>query len=172
MEHAHIDNIKRFLANLIELEARNGRILTIGEPLKCQPGWRILVRPLGICVLATTSHISTVEAAINLGSIEKEFYWATHETELLIRYLGLLKTSMTDNLHMFNQRIAESPRTIRQDANKCIMNAKNEQVVQKLRYMLQTSSGDIQDQLDKFFSKVIEKFILSQANRGKPPVAL
>ena len=59
------------------------------------------MRPLGICILSETSHISTIEAAINLGSIEKEFYWSTSETELLIKYLGLLKTTLADNLHMF-----------------------------------------------------------------------
>ena len=145
MEHAPIDNIQRFLQNLIELEADNGRILSIGEPLKCQPHWRILVRPLGICVLTETSHVSTVEAAINLGSIEKEFYWSTSETELLIKYLGLLKTTMADNLHMFSQRVVENPKSIRQAANHCIKSSKNEQVIQKLAYMLQTSANDIQD---------------------------
>ena len=34
--------------------------------------------------------------------------------------------------------------------------------------MIQIAAGDIQDQLDKFFSKVIDKFILKQANKGKP----
>ena len=101
---------------MIQLEAKYGRILTIGEPLKGQPKWRVLVRPLGICVLTETSYVSTVESAINLGSIEKEFYWATGETELLIKFLGLLKTTMMDNLHIFSQRISESPQTIRQDA--------------------------------------------------------
>ena len=33
---------------------------------------------------------------------------------------------------------------------------------------METSAGDIQDQLDKFFVKVIDKFILTHANRGKP----
>lgn len=44
--------------------------------------------------------------------------------------------------------------------------SRNEQVKQKLFYMVETASGDIQDQLDKFFVKVIEKFVLSQANRS------
>ena len=70
MEHAPIDNIQRFLQNLIEIEAKNGRILTIGEPLRSRPHWRVLVRPLGICILTETSYVSSVEAAINLGSIE------------------------------------------------------------------------------------------------------
>lgn len=113
IEHAQIDGIHTFLQNLITLEARNGKILTIGEPLKRMSQWRVLVRPLGICILSATSHTSTVEAAINLGSIEKEFYWSTSETELLIKYLGLVKSLTVNNLHLFGQRIVQSPKTIR-----------------------------------------------------------
>ena len=57
------------------MDAVHGRILVVGEPLEARPGWRILVRPLGICVVTETSYLSMVTAAINLGSIEKEFYW-------------------------------------------------------------------------------------------------
>ena len=85
------------------MDAVHGRILVVGEPLKERPGWRMLVRPLGICVVTETSYVSSVTAAINLGSIEKEFYWQTSDTKLLIEYLGVLKTAVADNLHMFNQ---------------------------------------------------------------------
>jgi len=83
---------------------------------------------LGICIVTETSYISSVAAAINLGSIEKEFYWATGDTKLLIEYLCLLKTSVAENLHLLNQRILESPRDIRSAANQCLSVAKNEKV--------------------------------------------
>ena len=115
-----IDAIERFLRNLIEVEAQNGRILAVGEPLGQRPGYRVLVRPLGICIVAETSHVSSVEAAINLGSIEKEFYWATSNSRLMIEYLSTLKTTVADSLYLFNQKIFESPKQVRATATKCI----------------------------------------------------
>ena len=111
------------------MDAAHGRILVVGEPLEARPGWRILVRPLGICVVTETSYLSMVTAAINLGSIEKEFYWQTTDTKQLIEYLGVLKTAIADNLHMFNQSIIEKPDKIRNSADLCIRNAKKETVV-------------------------------------------
>lgn len=105
----------------------------------------MLVRPLGICIVSETSYISSIEAAINLGSNEREFYWATSDTKLLVEYLGLVKTTMAESLHLLSQRIGEQPESIREAANFCIMNASNQEVVQKLSFMLKTAAPDIQD---------------------------
>ena len=47
------------------------------------------------------------------------------------------------------------------------MSAKNETVKLQLDYMLQTAAPDIQDQLNHFFTKIVEKLVLTQASRGK-----
>jgi hypothetical protein len=51
IEHASIINIHRFLQNLIEIEARNSKILCISDPLTTRPTWRVLIRPLGLCII-------------------------------------------------------------------------------------------------------------------------
>ena len=76
----------------------------------------MLVRPLGVCIVTNTSYISSVAATINLGSLEKEFYWAMGDTKLLIEYLSVIKTSVAENLHLFGQKVLESPFEIRKAA--------------------------------------------------------
>lgn len=124
-----IDSLPLLLANLLEIEARHGRILALSVPFGQRSSWRVLVRPLGISVVTETSYVSSIEAAISLGSYEGETYWATNDTKLLIEFLSLVRTSLSDSLHMLGQRIAEKPTEIRESAAKCIRSAKNEDAV-------------------------------------------
>ena len=103
-----IDSLPILLSSLIEIEETNCRILALSAPFGSEKdSMRVLVRPLGFSVVKQTSFLSSVEAAISLGSNEGETYWATHDTKLLIQYLSLVRTSLADSLHMLGQRVAE-----------------------------------------------------------------
>ena len=121
------------------------------------------MRPLGISIVAQTSYVSALAAAINLGSSENESYWATSDTKLLLEYLKLVKTCLQDNLLLLGQRIRERPGEIRHAAQHCIRHAKNEDAAMKLSYMLQTAAPDIQDQLSYLLDKIVDKLVLSRA---------
>lgn len=113
IERIPLDTLPNLLANLIQIEDQTSRILAMSVPLDRKANWKVMVRPLGISILAQTSHLSCIRAAIDLGSNEGEAYWATHNSKLLIEYLSLIKTCLADNLLMFSQRILEAPSEIR-----------------------------------------------------------
>jgi len=130
IERSPIDAVPAFLQNLIELEAQSGRVLALSDPLNVRASWRVLVRPLGVSFVAETSYVSSVEAAINLSSNEKECYWATHDTKLLIEYLSLVKQCLlSGSLHQLSQQVVERPSDIREAADYCLMKASNESAV-------------------------------------------
>ena len=85
--------------------------------------WRTVLRPLGVSVLTETSYLSSVAAAINLSSVEKEFYWATSDSKLLIEYLSLLKTTLLPSLHLLRAQVCEDPTKARLCADLCLRSA-------------------------------------------------
>ena len=107
------------------------------------------MRPLGVSVLTETSYLSSFAAAINLGTVEKEFYWATNDSKLLIEYLSLVKTTVLSSLHLFTRQVTEDPMQARLYADLCLRQASRDSSQQKtllkLAYMLETASPDIQD---------------------------